>query len=124
MQSVEAKFGGWSVVVNAQRWRRREDRFSLRLAFASMCSYRFAQFRIQGVLLGGYPNDHQFQICRSLIYKGVRFVKTKWHGIALMDLCRFVVDSNLTVPVEHVVDLFDAFVSMQSVGCSGGGIKR
>ena len=88
--------------------------FSLR-HFVSMRSYRSAQFRIQSVLLGGDTNDHQFQISRPVIYEGVRFVKTNRHGVALVDRCRFVVDSNLTVPVEHVVDFFDAFVPMQSV---------
>ncbi len=106
---------GWGVIVGTQRWPRREDRFLAAAGFASMFSYRSAQFRIQGVLLGGDANDHQFQISRSVIYKGVRFVKTNRHGVALVDQCRFVVDSNLTVPVEHVVDFFDAFVPMQSV---------
>jgi hypothetical protein len=79
-----------------------------------MCFYRFAQFSIQGVLLGGDANDHQLQISRPVIYKGVRFVKTNWYCVALVYRCRFVVDPSLTVSVEYVIDFFDPLVAMQA----------
>ena len=82
-----------------------------------------AQLSIEDVFLCRDTNNHQLQICGSAIYEGMRFVKADRNGIALMDRCRFIVDSNLTVPVEHVVDLFDALVAMQSVRCSGGNQK-
>ena len=80
-----------------------------------MRSCCLAQLCIQGVLLGGNANDHQFQISSPVIDERVCFVEANRHGVTFMNWSGFAIDLNLTISVEHVIDLFDTLMPMQSI---------
>ncbi len=65
------------------------------------------------------PNDHQFQVCGSVIDEGVRLVEADGYGVAFVNRGRLIIDADLAIPIQHVVDLFDTFVSVESIGRPG-----
>jgi hypothetical protein len=89
MQSVEARFFRLERYCQHTERIRSEDRFLTAADFASMLLLPLRQFRIQGILLYGNTNNHQFQVSRPVIYEGMRFVKTDRYGVALMGSARF-----------------------------------
>src|ERR1700755_659360 len=84
-----------------------------------MASYHLTQFRIESVLLCRDADNHQLEISRAAIDEGMCFVEPNRYGVTFVNRRSLVIDSNLTLSVKHGVDLFDAFVPMESIRRSG-----
>ena len=79
-----------------------------------------AERGLQNALLGGDPDDHEFEVARTRVLERVRFVQQDRHRVTLMDLDRVPIHLCLAVAVQDEVDFFDSGVPVRSFGRAGG----
>src|SRR5438270_6425208 len=72
--------------------------------------------RLQNAFSRCDPDDHEFQVVRTVVPERVRLVQQDRHGVTLVNLGALAVYHRLAIALQYEIDLFDPGMAMRSLG--------